>query len=196
MKSKAAIIILSTILLVLASLIVNAQDHTKPDEIKSLTKVRLTFFGVGLEHERKISAVKSIYVGASFSTIFPFEDQYLLNGREPDIPTFDNVLAISPVFYTGFRKYYNITERKVNGKKTINNSANYTGFKLDAILPTTSINRKYRNPFAMSVAAHWGIQRSLSEKVNFELALGPALKTDFTVIRVVPFSKVGFSFLL
>lgn len=43
-------------ILITLSLLVNlnlkAQDSIKPIEIKSLTKIRLTFFGVGLEREK------------------------------------------------------------------------------------------------------------------------------------------------
>lgn len=195
-KTKNTIAIFAIALLLLICPNLKAQDGIKPVEIKSLTKIRLTLFGFGLEREQKIGSFTSIYTGASISAVFPFENHYLGAGRAPDIPVLNNILAITPVFYTGFRQYYDLSERKENSKKTINNSANYIGFKIDAIPPTTSPNGEYKALFAMSLAPHWGMQRSLSEKLNFEFAAGPALKTDFEVVRIVPFSKVGLTFLL
>ncbi|MBC7615884.1 MAG: hypothetical protein H7202_07445 [Pedobacter sp.] len=196
MNSKNAVVIFTIALLLLICPALKAQEIAKPVEIKSLTKIRLTSFGAGLEREQKIDSLHSIYVGASISAVFPFESRYLGVGRAPDIPLLNNVLAITPVFYTGFRRYYNLSERKENSKKTINNSANYFGCKIDAIPPTTSPNGKYKTLFAMSLAPHWGMQRSLGEKVNFEFTFGPAIKTDFETVRIVPFSKTGFTFLL
>lgn len=181
--------------LLLSSASLKAQDVNDSVEIKSLTKFRLTLFGVGLEREQKIGPLKSIYVGASFSTIFPFESHYLRGGRAPDILILNNALAVTPVFYTGFRSY-NFSKRKEKNKKTLNNSGNYVGLHLSVIPPAKSPNGDYKTFLAMSLAPHCGIQRSLSKKSNFEFAFGLAVKTDFEVTRLVPFSKTGLSFLL
>ncbi len=173
-----------------------AQDAAKPEEIKSLTKIRLTLFGAGIEREQKIKSSTTINFGASISSIYLFEPEYLPGGRAPDIPTFEASIGYSPIFYVGLRTYYNLSERKKAGKKTLNNSANYFGFKLDAIPSYVSSSNGYKTRFAMSLAPHWGIQRSLGKRTNIELSLGPAFKTNFEVVRVVPFSKIGFSFLL
>ncbi|RYG01114.1 MAG: hypothetical protein EOO07_34600 [Chitinophagaceae bacterium] len=193
--SLKTLILWFTPVLLLAGPFLKAQDNTNPTAIKSLTKIRLTLFGVGVEREQKIAPLKSVYVGASYSAIFPFESRYLRAGRAPDIPMLNNILAVTPVFYAGFRSY-NFTKRKEKNKNTANNSADYVGFKVDGILPSKSPNGDYKTLFAMSVAAHWGMQRSLSKKLNFEFAFGPAIKTDFEATRFVPFSKLGLTFLL
>ncbi len=183
--------------LIALSLLVNfnlkAQDNIEPVEIRSLTKIRFTFFGVGLEREQKIGPILSIYLGASISTVYLFEPTYL-KGRAPDVFNLQSVLGYSPVFYTGIRKYYDLNERQKDKKKTLNNSANYIGLQIGAI-PSIEINH-YKTSFNMSLVPHWGMQRSLGKKANFEFALGPAIRTNFDVLRVVPFSKIGFSVLL
>ena len=188
-NGKWALIALS----LLVNLSLKAQDDIKPVEIKSLTKARLTFFGVGLEREQKINPILSIYLGASIATVYLFEPVYL-RGRAPDVFNLPSVLGYSPVFYTGIRKYYNLNQRQKDKKKTINNSANYTGLQIGAI-PPIEINH-YETSFNVSLVPHWGMQRSLGKKTNFEFALGPAIRTNFDVLRVVPFSKIGFSVLL
>ncbi len=181
-------------LLLLVNHELKAQDETKHAEIKSLTKIRLTLFGAGFEREQKIGPLKSVYFGGSISSIYLFEPKYLGNGRAPDAANFAALLGVAPVFYTGFRKYFNLTEREKNNKKTINNSADYLGLHLSVTAPYHQ--NKYKTKFAVSLAPQWGMQRSLSKKVNFEFAFGPAVKTDFEATRIVPFSKLGFTFLL
>ncbi len=196
MKSKDTIVIFTIALLFLICPILKAQEDNKPVEIKSLTKIKLTFFGAGIEREQKISPLNSVYAGASYQAIFLFEPVYLGNGRAPDIPSFDSLLGLTPVFYTGFRKYTDLNERKSKNKKTRNNSGNYFGMELDAFASIKSNNGKYKTSFAMSFAPQWGMQRSLTPKANFEFALGPAIKTNFEAAKLLLFGRLGFSFLL
>lgn len=195
-KPKNSALIFTIALSFLICPILKAQYAAKPEDINSLTKIRLTFFGAGLEREQRIKSSTTIHIGASISSIYLFEPKYLPGGRAPDIPTLEAAIGYSPIFYVGLRTYYNLSERKKASKRTLNNSANYFGFKIDAIPSYISISNKYKTLFAMSVAPHWGMQRSLGKRANFELSLGPALKTNFEVVRVVPFSKLGFSFIL
>lgn len=117
-----------------------------------------------------------------------------LRGKAPDVLNLQSILGYSPVFYSGIRKYYDFNERQKNKRRTLNNSANYIGLHIGGI-PPIKINY-YKTSFNISLIPQWGMQRSLGKKANFEFALGPAIRTNFDVLRVVPFSKVGFSLLL
>lgn len=193
--SRMYIVLVATSLLLLICPKLKAQDSASFIEIKSLTKIKLTFIGVAVEREQKVSPLTSIYIGASLNSVFLFDPVYV-GSRGPDILDLEALLGIGPVFYAGFRKYSNLNERKNTNKKTVNNSANYLGLEISGITPMESPNAKYKTTFTMSLAPHWGMQRSLAKKVNFECAFGPSIKTNFETTGISIFGKIGLSFLL
>ena len=72
------------------------------------------------------------------------------------------------------RYYYNFNKRIEKGRKTLNNSANYLSaelFYVPDLLTATNRNNVTVNK-SFGIIPKWGFRRSLSEKINFEFAIG------------------------
>jgi len=192
--NRNAVKIFLFLLIILGSQNSLAQDNLSPTTIKSLNKVKLTFLGIGLERERKIGKLSSIYAGVSMDAVFPFEADYRPN--RSDALSLGSFIAFTPIIYSGFRKYYNLVDRSKDNRKTKNNSAEYFGFEIDAIAPIDSEEGEFKTSWTMSFAPQWGLQRNISKNTNLEFTLGPALKTNFDKTKIFPFGRFGLSFLL
>jgi hypothetical protein len=188
--------IYSTVIILFLSIILGNYElkaQNDPTTVQSLSKIRITLVGFGLEREQKITKQSTLYLGISIDAVFPFEPDYKPN--RSDALSLNSFIGLPPVIYTGFRKYYNLIQRAKNKRKTTNNSAEYFGLEVDAITPINSEEGEYKTLWTMSFSPQWGIQRSLSEKVNFEFTLGPAIKTNFETTKLLPFGRLGLSFL-
>ena len=177
--------------------LVIAQDSVKLANIttiSSLTKIKLTFLGIGLEREQKIGRLTTAYAGLSMDVVFPFEPKYKPN--RSDALSLWSFVGITPIMYSGIRRYYNLQKRAKNNRNTMNNSSEYFGIEINALSPITSTEGEYNTLWTFSFAPNWGIQRSLSKRVSIDLTLGPALKTNLDVTKLFPFFRMGYSFLL
>lgn len=194
MTSKNAIKILS---LFLFSFVVlskaNAQDSIKvvqTSDVKSLNKIRLTLLGVTYEREQKIGKLTSIYfAGGGAASI---EINSYKNATSSQINTHFNIFT---TVNTGFRYYYNFEQRNKKGKKTINNAANYYGLDLAAYFAPL-LNNAYFGNGEIGITPHWGFQRNVGKKVNFELMLGPTVRLGTADTYFGVDGRIGFSFLL
>ncbi|MCH5717255.1 hypothetical protein [Niabella hibiscisoli] len=103
--------------------------------------------------------------------------------------------AIVPELGIGFRNYYNLDKRFKKGKKIDNNAANFIATDVfingNPILSSGNITARE----AVGLTAAWGMQRSLSSRINFEWQAGVIGGTDFKDWVIAPNLRIAFSFL-
>lgn len=200
MKSKNAIKTFSALLICLAIFgKAKAQDSTKveqPTEVKSLNKIRLTLLGLGYEREQKIGKLTTVYVGAGVAGTFLIEYNYnYMDGGETK-----TYFDLAPNMYAGIRKYYNFENRIKKGKKTINNAANYFGLDVSSyfspLIKSGKVSQYNVVDWEIGITPHWGFQRSIGKKTNFELSLGPNLRINKYQTYYGVDGRIGFTFLL
>lgn len=187
---------LSILLLILIVNLAKSQDLKsieREPKIKSINKIKLYLAGFGLEREQRITDNKSIYFGVAVESVVPFNPK--MSYGASDALKIDYSINFAPVFSIGYRNYTNLSERNKNGKKTENNSANYIGIEYNLIAPIL-INKNYKTNYINSISPVFGFQRSLSKNLNFEIAAGPSLQTDFNNFRISALARAGFSFLI
>jgi hypothetical protein len=101
--------------------------------------------------------------------------------------------AIVPEIGVGFRNYYNLDKRFKKGKKIDNNAANFIATDVfvngNPILSSGNITARE----AVGLTAAWGMQRSLSSKINFEWQAGVIGGTDFREWVIAPNLRIAFS---
>jgi len=136
----------------------NVKDTTKYVSVVSLKKIVLGD-ETGLEWEQKLSktCTLSLFAGVEFG----------LSSTDFALSALKTKLGIAPAVYATFKKYYNLQQRVTNKKKINSNSGNFFLFKVDTYFPVE--NQNYLN---ILISQGWGIQRSLSKKINFEFELG------------------------
>lgn len=163
------------------------QDNTELPAIKQLHKIKLSLLGLTYQWEKPVSR-KSVLTleggiagGMSFSagSISGTEFRY----------------AIVPEVGIGFKNYYNLDKRFKKGKNINNNAANFIVTDVfvngNPILSSGDVTARE----AVGLTAAWGMQRSLSSKINFEWQAGVIGGTDFADWVIAPNLRLAFSFL-
>ena len=194
MTSKNAIKLFSLFLFCLVFLKqAEAQDTTKVEQVtgvKSLNKIRLTFLGLTYEREQKVGKLTSVYFAGGAAATFTIRSYKY--GSISETNTYFNIF---PTLNIGIRQYYNFEQRNKKGKKTVNNAANYYGLDLVAYFNPLLKNNHFERR-EVGITPHWGFQRSLGKKVNFELMLGPTARLGNNETYFGVDGRIGFSFLL
>lgn len=161
------------------------QNHNALPAVKQLHKIKLSLLGLTYQWEKPVSR-KSVVTfegglagGMSYSTgsISGTEFRY----------------AIVPEMGIGFKNYYNLDKRFKKGKNINNNAANFIATDVfvngNPILSSGDVTA--RN--AVGITAAWGMQRSLSSRINFEWQAGAIGGTDFRDWVIAPNLRVAFS---
>jgi hypothetical protein len=172
-----------------------AQNTTETNDlaqVKSLNKVKAYLLGIGLEREQKLTKQATIYVGAAIESVVPFRPSNTFG--ESDVLSIDYSINVSPVFYAGFKNYYNLRNREKKGKTIANNSASFFGMEYSLIAPIL-INHRYQTDDVSSFSPTWGFQKNASKHINLELILGPSLQTNFKVYRLSALARFGINYL-
>lgn len=170
---------------------VSAQNNSSgfPDvpRVQQLHKIKLSLLGLTYQWEKPVSC-KSVLTleggiagGMSFSSgsVSGSEFRY----------------AIVPEAGIGFKNYYNLNKRLKKGKNINNNAANFiaTDVFVNGNPIMSSGNITAREGIGLTVA--WGMQRSLSSKINFEWQAGIIGGTDFTDWVIAPNLRVACGFI-
>ncbi|GEM_PF-735378 len=163
------------------------QNTSELPGVQQLHKIKLSILGLTYQWEKPVSRKSVITLeggvagGMSFSagSISGTEFRY----------------AVVPELSIGFRNYYNLDRRFKKGKKIANNAANFIATDVfvngNPILSSGNVTARE----AVGLTAAWGMQRSLSSKVNFEWQAGVIGGTDFKDWVIAPNLRIAFSFL-
>lgn len=102
---------------------------------------------------------------------------------------------LRPVVNGEFRYYYNLDKRYAQGKRVVNNSANFIGPIISlygpAIVKSDNISVV---DFASVFGAVWGIQRNYGQRFNFQLSLGPGIGITEEETSFTPVGQLSFGF--
>lgn len=174
---------------------ISAQDsiNTSSITVRSLNKFKLYLIGIGVEREQKITKSSTVYFGLAVESVVPFFPQSPPNAS--DILRISHAINLAPVYYVGFKKYYNLQERAETAKTIANNSGSFFGFEYDLIAPIL-INNLYTTRYVSSFSPIWGFQRNTLKHTNIEFMIGPSYQTDYNRHRISLLAKIGFNYLL
>ncbi len=146
------------VLLFIGSLTYYQENH----KAKDLFSIKAGLIGGWVSFEKAISENFTI------NTEIGYEGGFLKGTDNKVDYIFTSIISAEP------RYYYNFNKRIEKGKKTLNNSANYLSAELFYIpdLLTSSNRTNVTVNKSFGIIPKWGLRRSLSEKLNFEFALG------------------------
>lgn len=195
MKSKHA---LQTLILTLCCIAIcfktQAQDSTKTvqaTEAVSLNKITLSIIGISYEREQKVGKTTTVYGAAGLTGSLIYQTTWQTSNGFVYSRETETDFKIYPSLNAGFRHYYNFARRVKKDKKTSNNAAGYVGLDLLGIFPPETGTQNQYN-----IMPQWGFQTRLGRKINFELALGPAIAITTTETVFTSGGKIGFHLLL
>lgn len=157
--------------------------------IHSLKKIMLGI-GSGFEAEQKIGRTTSVSLFLGFSTGFATADI--------GFSALKSKIIISPSTSLAFRKYYSLVRRQQKGKNILNNSGDFVFVHNALFFPA-----KFQTKSHIAFSIGWGMQRSISNRINMEIQLGITHHTFYYDKSRGPFSKIhpfensiSFSYLL
>lgn len=138
---------------------------------KSVAGIQTGFLGAWVHYETYLASATSLRAEAGMDlgiwggSFWP-KTGYIL------VP----VLTLEP------RLYYNLAERALKSKKTINNSANFVAIKT-SYHPNALLISNYQNPEIisdLSIIPTWGIRRHIGQHISFETGIGIGYRVLFT----------------
>lgn len=148
-------------------------------------KANVNVLGIGVSMENRLSKSNTLNseINLNFSAIYNSSQKF--------------AYALYPGVTTEFRQYYNLNKRAKTGKNTLNNSGNFLGLTTGFLFePLIRKDIDIQNLFVFNPA--WGIQRSLSNKINFEGRLGWNFKYGLSSKNWdnTPNIRIGFGYIL
>ena len=174
----------------------NKTDFASLDtSVVNLKKLMVNVLGIeaGFEYEIKLSRKSTISFFAG----------YLIGRSTNRYINFNAPLIAAPALYAEYRNYYNLDKRAAENKKVSHNNGNFFLFKTETIFPI-----KNQNYYNIYVSQGWGISRSLSKRINIDMALGV---TEYFILndnrnqnhiiyspnfKLDPLFKLNFAYLL
>ncbi len=148
-------------------------------------KANVNVLGIGMGIENRLSKLNTFNseINLNFSAVYNSSSKF--------------AYALYPGVTTEFRQYYNLYRRVKAGKNTLNNSGNFFGITTGVLFkPLIQKDLDIQNLFILNPA--WGIQRSLSNRINFEGRLGWSFKYGLSSKNWdnTPNIRVGFGYIL
>jgi hypothetical protein len=144
----------------------------------------------GFEWEQKLGRTTTLSVFAGIGVGFATS--------EFGVDALNTKIIAGPTSYIAFKKYYNLDQRLKKGKPVANNSGNFFIGHVEVYFPV-----KNQNYLGLLFSQGWGIQRSISRRINFELQLGITEHIFYDdpargpYIRIHPITNmISFSYLL
>lgn len=165
----------------------NAQRTTDLPEVQQLHKIKLAILGLTYQCELPVSRKSVITLEGGVAAGMSYSSGSV-SGTEFRY-------AIVPEIGVGIRNYYNLDKRFKKGKNINNNAANFiaTDVFVNGNPILSSGNITAREAVGLTIA--WGMQRSLSSRINFEWQAGVIGGTDFSGWVIAPNLRLAFSFL-
>jgi len=159
-------------------------SYAQNDRVQNVHSLKATFIGLSYSYEQSISQRSAInfelMIGGGFGSNIFVGDYWL----------------IAPIMRVEPRYYYNYLKRVSQGKKTINNSANYLSLSADYVFGTI-IGDNAHAVQAFMIIPKWGLKRTIGNHFVFEFAAGFGALTSEIDTWKPTFGldlKFGFSF--
>lgn len=163
------------------------QTNTDLLQVQQLHKIKLSLPGITYQWEKPVSrkSVLTLEGGVAGGMSFSAGS---MGGTEFRY-------AVVPEIGIGFKNYYNLDRRLKRGKHIDNNAANFIATDIfvngNPILSSANVTARE----AVGLTAAWGMQRSLSSKINFDWQAGVIGGTDFSDWVITPNLRIAFSFI-